>query len=299
MEAPRRARPSAGSSGSTSTATWKLPSPTWPTIGAGEAERLRCRLCVSAMHSARAGHRDAHVGGQALCCPGRCRAGGVVGAVARVPEAGGGRSRRSAHWKRAVAVSSGDLLDLGGLRLRPGLASRGTRGTGSARPRGPMLVVTVDLRRSRGVARVRCGRPGSPSGGRRRRRSRPRPRASAYGHTAAAHRLGRGGGRGASPRKMEAERPLRADEQARQVVAGGRLARPRAGSGRRCRRRSRRAARSTFSRSPRNGPWSCPTRPSAIMPPIVAFAPGSSGEEHALRPQALVELLGGSRRPGR
>ena len=36
-----------------------------------------------------------------------------------------------------------------------------------------------------------------------------------------------------------------------------------------------------------------PDAPVAIMPPIVAFAPGSTGEEHALRPQALVELAAG------
>ena len=59
-----------------------------------------------------------------------------------------------------------------------------------------------------------------------------------------------------------AERAFRSDEQARQVVAGRRLARARAGPDDRCRRRGRPSARARSRASCRSGPPSCPTRAS-------------------------------------
>ena len=59
-----------------------------------------------------------------------------------------------------------------------------------------------------------------------------------------------------------AERALRSDEEPRQVVAGRRLARARAGADRRGRRRARPSARARSRASCRSAPRSCPTRAS-------------------------------------
>ena len=88
----------------------------------------------------------------------------------------------------------------------------------------------------------------------------------------------------------DAERPFGSDEEPRQVVAGRRLARPRAGGDDRVRRRGRPSTRARSRASCRSGRRSCRTRAS---PPCRRWSrrrPGSIGNMRPVLRSALFEL---------
>ena len=170
-----------GSSGSTSMMRWKLPSPTWPTIGAQQARcadvLLRLERCI------RRGARSARRRRSATRPqPGRS-AGRVVRVVARLPQPRALlglrrplRSRRRRARRRSPAPSRPAP------RRRP--RCRGTRRTASASSgRLELRVLVHRVDRCRRPA-ARCARPGCRAGW-SRSPCRPRPRASSKAQTAA------------------------------------------------------------------------------------------------------------------
>ena len=104
---------SSGSSTSISTSTWKLPSPTWPTIGA-ISPCSAMSASVSMMHSA-----SREIGTQTSVdrplAPGLQRQRRPVGVVPRLPQLRRAPRRSVVHMERPAAILRGDLAERLGL----------------------------------------------------------------------------------------------------------------------------------------------------------------------------------------
>ena len=219
------ARARAGSFGSNSTTTWKLPSPTWPTIGAtSPVESMSAR--VSRMQSA-----SREIGTQASvanpCLPGRQRQRRVVRRVARLPQPRAVLGLRR-PLERAAAVLRGDRLHRLGLLAQrpPSLPWNSKNSVGFAAKPFELRIADArpHLQRRRGA---RCARPESPCC---IAHDHGVDRAFEVGELA--HRRRHRLGHPVEPQLHlgdDPERALGADEKPREVVAGARLARAAAG----------------------------------------------------------------------
>ena len=201
-----------------------MPSPTWPTIGASRPEASRSCL-VSLMHGREVGDRDARVGGEAL--------GSRVAARVPTRRRRGGRARgrdvrsrrrpsRSRGRRAPSAIASTSSACASVSCGVPWNSSSSVGATGSVEVEvavdGVDLHVVAELDAGDGD-RVGEHLDDGVDGGVERRE----------GAGGGGHRLGRGLD---AQRDLgdQAERALGADEQAGEVVAGGGLARSRAGA---------------------------------------------------------------------
>ena len=125
---------SSASSLSITSSAWKLPSPTWPTIG---AIRPSSRDVALGLGDALGEPRDRHadIGRDRPAQPGRSASAAQIGVVARLPELGA-VLRLGRPVERAAAELGGDLAEPLRLLRHPRLACRGTRRTASASPAG-------------------------------------------------------------------------------------------------------------------------------------------------------------------
>ena len=204
---------------STSSERWKLPSPTWPTIGAMR-RHAAMSSCVATTHSARR-----EIGTQTslaiALAPGRSAQRGPVGVVARLPQAravlGPGRP-----LERAAAAFGGDGAEALGLLGDAGLAAVELDAQHRAL-RQRELGIGIHRLDLQGVEQFDAGDryPALDGGdGRLARRLDRGKRTDAAGH------------RFRNAEQLEgdlgddAERSFRAHQQPRQIVARRRLARP-------------------------------------------------------------------------
>ena len=274
---------SSGSSGSTRIARWKLPSPTWPTIGASRPDSSRSAL-VSRDALGEARDRHAGVGGEAAGARPQ-RAARLVGAVAGVPE------------RAPLALVGGPVEAAAAVRRRrsrrppwPGRpcprACRGTRAAASGRRRDRIskwrLTASIwtsssSSMRATGIAWASTSITQFTA-----------PSSVSNAHAAAVIDSGVGCTRSVIS-VIRPERALGADEQPRQVVAGGGLARARACPHDLALGRDDGEAEDVLAHRPVADAGG-PGRAGGGHPADRGVGAGIDGEEHALGAQLRVEL---------
>ena len=242
---------SAGSPASISASTWKLPSPTWPTMGA-ISPISAMSASVSAMHSA-----SREIGTQTSVerprAPGRKRQRRPVGVVARLPEL---RAflRHAGPQERPAAVFGGDLAEA--FRL---LGDACVAAVELHEQAWPLRIVQLRIvYHGAHLQRVDELDARHRNAHLDRRDHRPAGGLDARERAHAARNCLRDAIQLQRQRGDDAERAFRADQEPRQVVAGRTLPGPRARRQRGSRRPSPRSATARCRASCRSAPRWCP-----------------------------------------